>query len=88
LSSAAIDPRRKGFVNAWQRVNGEQPCLSFDSELNLLAGQSHWSKCRESLDYVFAHEVSGLEPKVARLVLTEKPHLSDHFGVLVDFEII
>jgi endonuclease/exonuclease/phosphatase family metal-dependent hydrolase len=94
LSSREADPRRKGFVDAWQCVHrhsqttgAEHSCFSFDSECNSLASGGQWSPCRETLDYIFAHETSGLEAKEARLVMTETPHLSDHFGVLVDFEI-
>jgi len=69
-------------VDAWRAVH-DTPCYTFDSELNPLAGGGHWSKCRETFDYVFMHARSGFKVGEARLVMNGERPLSDHFGVLV-----
>ena len=74
--------KEKGFVDAWRAVH-DTPCYTFDCELNPLAGGGHWSKCRETFDYVFMHARSGFKVGEARLVMNGERPPSDHFGVLV-----
>ena len=87
LCDGSSDVRLKGFVNAWRAVNVDTTCYTFDSEKNEIAGGGHWSACRETIDYIFVHEDAGLQAETAKLALTKAPHLSDHFGVLVDFQV-